>query len=83
MSFFKTAQPWKTTQLIGVMFFLRIWSNLGKLVQLILRVISDARDFTFFFAAWIYVFCLMNKILGSKYDDGDYPEVDDGFVMIL
>jgi hypothetical protein len=67
-----------TAVLIGclafkIMFFLRIWSNLGKLVQLIIRVLKDAVDFTFFFFGWIYVFVLLNKILGAEFDTDDYP----------
>ena len=66
-----------------IMFFLRIWANLGKLVQLVIRVIQDAFDFTLFFMGWVYVFCLVNEILAMKFDDGDYPEVGSAFVMIL
>ena len=66
-----------------IMFFLRIWANLGKLVQLVIRVIQDAFDFTLFFMGWVYVFCLVNEILAIKFDDGDYPEVGSAFVMIL
>lgn len=77
-----------TALLIGclafkIMFFLRIWSNLGKLVQLIIRVLQDAVDFTFFFFGWIYVFVLLNKILGAEFSDGDYPEFNEFFVMII
>ena len=66
-----------------VMFFLRIWANLGKLVQLVIRVIQDAFDFTLFFMGWIYVFCLLNDILAIEFEDKDYPEVNGAFVMIL
>ena len=36
-----------------------------------------------FFIGWIYVFCLLNTVIGIEYANDDYPAVPNAFIMIL
>jgi len=56
-----------------ILFFLKIFSNYGFLVQMIKQSIIDIGGFLSFFAMWIIFFTIQYKVLGAEFGMGDYP----------
>jgi len=59
------------------MFYSRVWYSMGKLVELVSRVIKQSTSFALFFFGWIYVFSVIMKILGNEVVSPDYAGVHD------
>lgn len=69
--------------LIKILFFLRIYSKFGMLVQLILSVIIDIKNFIFFFILWLILFSLLYRIAGIKIDRDHYKNVNSYLAYII
>jgi len=45
-----------------MMFFLRVNTDFGQLVELIGQVLVDVFNFTFFFGCWVFMFSFLYKV---------------------
>lgn len=69
--------------LIKILFFLRVYEKFGMLVQLIITVILDIKNFIFFFFLWLVLFSLLYRIAGIKIDRDDYKNVNSFLAYII
>lgn len=69
--------------LIKVLFFLRVYGKFGMLVQLIISVVIDIKNFIFFFVLWLILFSLLYRIAGIKIDEGDYKNVNSYLAYVI
>ena len=60
-----------------ILFFLKINSNYGFLVQMIKQSIIDITGFLTFFAMWILFFTIQYKVLGAEFGLDDYPGLNN------
>ena len=66
-----------------ILFFLRIYEELGSLVQMLLVTISSLTSFTFFLSISIAFFAFSYKALGVTFDDGDYKDVPSFLIIFI
>lgn len=62
-----------TQAFLKVLFYMKIFSNYGFLVQMIKQSVLDIQGFLVFFMIWILFFSIQFKILDAEFDGGDYP----------
>jgi len=65
------------------MYFSRIWYGMGKMVELVGRVLTTSMPFTLFFFGWVYVFSVLFIVLGYEIDRADFVGVNDLFVYFI
>lgn len=69
--------------LVKMLFFLRVYKSFGMLVQLIISVIWDIKNFIFFFVCWLILFSLLYRIAGIKISETDYKNVSSYLAYII
>jgi hypothetical protein len=61
---------------LKVLYFLKIFSNYGFLVQMIKQSIIDISGFLVFFSMWILFFSIQYKILEAEFDLEEYKSLN-------
>jgi len=67
------------------MYFARIWYGMGKMVELVGRVLTTSAPFSLFFFGWIYVFSVLFYTLGNEIDreGGGFVGLNDFFMYFI
>lgn len=68
---------------IKCLFFMKIFSEYGFLVQMVILSIYDLTAFLSFFTLWIVFFAIQFKIIHFGYDDGDYTDLPTFVQFVL
>eukprot|EP00356_Strombidium_inclinatum_P014125 CAMPEP_0170507790 /NCGR_PEP_ID=MMETSP0208-20121228/60143_1 /TAXON_ID=197538 /ORGANISM="Strombidium inclinatum, Strain S3" /LENGTH=67 /DNA_ID=CAMNT_0010790251 /DNA_START=336 /DNA_END=539 /DNA_ORIENTATION=- len=57
---------------LKMLFFMKIFSDYGFLVQMIYLSFLDMGPFMAFFSLWVLFFTIEFKVLGFEFEDADY-----------
>jgi hypothetical protein len=64
----------------GLLFYMKIYKEFGKLVRLLAKCINKVSHFTVFLMIWVVLLSFLFKILGANFEDDntyDYEDYDD------
>jgi hypothetical protein len=67
-----------------IMFFMRVYPDFGMLVQLLISVIYDVKNFTILIMMWIFTFSIITIVIGQDNSaDARYEGVNQYFILFL
>ena len=64
----------------GLLFYMKIYKEFGKLVRLLAKCINKVSHFTVFLMIWVVLLSFLFKILGANFEDDDtfaFEDYDD------
>jgi len=66
-----------------ILFFMKIFSDYGFLVQMVFLSFLDMGPFMAFFSLWLLFFTIEFKVLGFEFDDSEYANLGSFTQMLI
>lgn len=68
---------------IKILYFIRLFDDLGFLVQMVNQTIQDVAPFTTYMFLYIIFFAMCQKVLRIEYDSDDYTNLEPSIIILL